>query len=110
MAKALGSSHSPLIRKRTGVKAEPCATVARPTSDPEVGTGDVDASKVARTNGGLSTEVGATTHGGETTAAKDGVETTAVKDMDSGEERDRSRAAVTSLVADYSDSDSEPGQ
>lgn len=110
MAKALGSSHSPLIRKRTGVKTEPCATVARrPSSDPELSAGDGDASEVAGTNGGLNTEVGATTHGGRDSAeTKDSGEKTAVKDSE--EEQDRSRAAVTSLVADYSDSDSEPGQ
>lgn len=115
VAKALGSSHSPLIRKRTGstgIKSEPCATVTRRKSDPEVHTYD---STVTQTKEGLNTAVTSTQAGQEVAETNDSVKIT--EELDKGvmnkeeeKEKEQDRSRVTSLVADYSDSDSDPGQ
>ncbi|XP_022620177.1 coiled-coil domain-containing protein 130 [Seriola dumerili] len=119
VAKALSSSHSPLIRKRTGglgAKTEPCATITRRKSDPGVSRCDGEVSKVAKTKEGSNTAVRPTGAGQEVSETNDSVKTTEevdkgpVKAEDFEKERDRSRGAVMSLVADYSDSDSDPGQ
>uniref|UniRef100_UPI0037E91902 probable splicing factor YJU2B n=1 Tax=Semicossyphus pulcher TaxID=241346 RepID=UPI0037E91902 len=125
VAKALGSSHSPLIRKRSGgpgIKTEPCATITRRQSQPEINTCDGEISKVAQreeapsiaqpplgqevteTNGCISRETLV-----KITAEANAALTNA---KDSGKEKEQgtSLGAVTSLVADYSDSDSDPGQ
>lgn len=120
MAKALGSSHSPLIIKRSGgagTKTEPCATITRRKSQPEINTCDgagaqrEEASSTVPTQ--IRQEVTETYDGGsreahvKTTEEADG----AIKAKDSGKEKeqDRSLGALASLVADYSDSDSDPG-
>ncbi|XP_029359177.1 putative splicing factor YJU2B [Echeneis naucrates] len=120
VAKALGSTHSPLIRRRTGgpgVKTEPCVTVTRRQSDPEVATTcNGETYKVAPgTPGGSNTAVRPTQAGLDITETKNSVRTTQeedkgpVKAEDSEGQNNTTRAAVTSLVADYSDSDSDPG-
>lgn len=123
VAKALGASHSPLIRKRTGgsgIKTKPCATITHRKSDFEVNTYDKDISKVTQREEGPSmvpTQVGQ-----EVTETNDSgcrevkiteeadKELTDTEDFGKKKEQDRSFGAVTSLVADYSDSDSDPGQ
>ncbi|XP_019125466.2 putative splicing factor YJU2B [Larimichthys crocea] len=118
VAKALGSSHSPLIRKRTGslgIKAEPCATITRRQSY------DGEISKATQREEAptiVSIQVGQ--EGTETNGSGSGeahVKTTEEADerltqtKDFGKkEQDRCLGAVTSLVADYSDSDSDCGQ
>ncbi|XP_051239733.1 probable splicing factor YJU2B [Dicentrarchus labrax] len=113
VAKALGSSHSPLIRKRVGgpgIKTEPCATITRRHScdgekvaqrqeAPSIAPEQVG-QEIAQTNGGGSRE----THA-ETTEADKGL----TKDFGKEKEPERPLATITSLVADYSDSDSDPG-
>lgn len=110
VAKALGSSHSPLIRKRTGglrITSEPCATVTHRKSDPEVHTFNYD-STFTQTKQGLNTQAGQ-----EVADTNDSVKI--AEDLDKGlmktaKEKEQDRSRVTSLVADYSDSDSDPGQ
>lgn len=123
VAKALGSSHSPLIRKRTGglgIKTEPCATITRRKSYPEINTCDGEISKVAQREEAPS--IATTKVGQEVTETNDGgfrealAKTTEeadeglTKDFGKEKEQYKSLGAVTSLVADYSDSDSDPGQ
>ncbi len=120
MAKALGSPHSPLIRKRTaglGVKTEPCATITRRKSHSEISTCDGEISKVAQSVAPtqVGQEITETNDGGSretlvktTEEADEGL--TKAKDFGKEKEQDRSLGAFTSLVADYSDSDSDPGQ
>ncbi|GAA6222212.1 coiled-coil domain-containing protein 130 [Lates japonicus] len=120
VAKALGSSHSPLIRRRSGGlgnKTEPCATITRRQSDPEVSTCDGGSSNVSQTKEGSNTDVRPLQVGQEATETNNSVKFTEkvdkgliMEDFGKEKEKDRSREAVTSLVADYSDSDSDPGQ
>ncbi|KAM3623833.1 uncharacterized protein V6R79_016088 [Siganus canaliculatus] len=100
VAKALGSSHSPLIRKRSagqGIKHEPCATVTCTESRPPVS---------ARNGESASPKQAAQ----EVTETKDSGSRATDEGLTSEKERDRGFGAVTSLVADYSDSESDPGQ
>lgn len=103
VAKALGSSHSPLIRKRSGgggVKTEPCATVTRTQLPPQTDTRDHEISSA--THNGTETN-----DCGSAGAASEEAGPTKITDSQTKEpEPDR---AVTSLVADYSDSDSDAG-
>lgn len=123
MAKALSSSPSTLIRKRTGgpgVKPEPCATITRRRSLPETNTCNGEISKVSQKeedqrlsapqvdqkvtgihdSGSVETHVRTTEEG-----------LTNGKDSGKEKEKEQDRSlAVTSLVADYSDSDSDSGQ
>ncbi|XP_020498819.2 probable splicing factor YJU2B [Labrus bergylta] len=117
VAKALSSSPSPLILKRSGapvVKSEPCATITSRLSQPQIITCDGEISKegpgtvtthlgreVTETNGCSSRE----THIKQ--EADEGL--IIMKDTGKEKERDTCLGAVTSLVADYSDSDSDPG-
>ncbi|XP_029283202.1 coiled-coil domain-containing protein 130 homolog [Cottoperca gobio] len=123
VAKALSSSHSSLICRRSGgIKTEPCATIARRKSNPEINMCDGEISKVAQgeeapsvvptqvwqevteTNGSDSREMRVKT----TEEADEGL--TNAKDFGKEKERGRSLGALTSLVAYCSDSDSDPGQ
>ncbi|XP_042341268.1 coiled-coil domain-containing protein 130 homolog isoform X2 [Plectropomus leopardus] len=115
VAKALGSSHSPLIRKRSGgVKTEPCAAIARRKSHPESNTCDGDVTQredaPSITPAGLEVKE---THdaGSRQTLVKNTEEADEklTKDCAKEKEQDRSLGALASLVADYSDSDSDPG-
>ncbi|KAI4794941.1 hypothetical protein KUCAC02_031735, partial [Chaenocephalus aceratus] len=105
VAKALSSSQSALIRRRSaGPRTEPCATATRRNSYPEISTCEGDETPsisptemcqdVTETNGSRETHVKTT---------EEGVTTT----KDSGKERGRSLGALTSIMADYSDSDSD---
>ncbi|XP_029908560.1 putative splicing factor YJU2B [Myripristis murdjan] len=120
VAKALGpSSSSPLIRRRSeasGSKSEPCATVTRRKSNPEINTQECAVSEVTHTEQGSNmgqkvTETNESaskeTNGG--TTEEDSKELTRVEDFGKEKEQDRSFGGGTSLVADYSDSDSDPG-
>uniref|UniRef100_A0A1A8JVY3 Probable splicing factor YJU2B n=1 Tax=Nothobranchius kuhntae TaxID=321403 RepID=A0A1A8JVY3_NOTKU len=106
VAKALGSSHSPLIRKRSesGSKNEVCATITRRVSQSEA-TPMEEASPTETTSGEV------------TTAEKNGcgllevqTQNTAVRDYIKEMEQASCSRGVTSLVADYSDSDSDSTQ
>uniref|UniRef100_A0A3P8SEI5 Probable splicing factor YJU2B n=1 Tax=Amphiprion percula TaxID=161767 RepID=A0A3P8SEI5_AMPPE len=121
VAKALGPSHSPLIRKRTGgtgIKNE--QSVTRRKSQPDGDTRDGQISRITEMDEAPST---LSTRGGQKVAETNGtsfkevqVKTTEEADKgptdaeDSGQEREEGGCSggVTSLVADYSDSDSEP--
>lgn len=117
VAKALSVSHSPLIRRRSGgsgVKTEPCVIVARRKSDCEVNTCDKEVLKITQreeASGMVPTQAGQEVRNDSGSTEETGKELTEA-DKDSGEkkEQDRSFGAVASLVADYSDSDSDPGQ
>lgn len=86
MAKALGSSHNSLVRKRTET-SEPSATVTQRQSDIEPNTCDKDACELAQTE-----------------------ETADVAPQEEGTgTQDRSFGPLGSLVPDYNDSDSDPG-
>ncbi|XP_075994589.1 putative splicing factor YJU2B [Genypterus blacodes] len=123
VAKALGSSHCPLIRRRTegsGAKAESSAAALRRKSDPELSTwDDRGGSEVTQREeephlviqsdreetqssdfGSRESRVGTREEAGTEPAAAE----------DCGKERERRSGGVASLVADYSDSNSEPGQ
>lgn len=104
VAKALGASHSPLILRRT---TAPCATVTRRQSHPQINTCDGETSKVTSTRAGR--EVTETNGCRETPQTTEEANEGLTKTKDCGKEQDRSFGAVASLVADYSDSDSEPG-
>lgn len=119
MAKALGSPHSPLIRKRAGglgVKTEPCATITRRKSHSEINTCDGEISKVTQREEAPSkapAQVGQeVTEINDSGSRETHVKTTEEADegLTNSKERDRGLGAFTSLVADYSDSDSDPGQ
>lgn len=97
VAKALGSSPSALIRKRSGSKQEPCVTVSHSEADPAVSACEGENPKE-----GLNTVI----NGRETREEAD----EGLKAGHSEKEEGRSKGAVMSLVADYSDSDSDPGQ
>lgn len=102
MAKTLNSSYSPLIR----VKTEPCATVSRTQSLPENGTCGAQTLDVTRKE-----EAPRSSH---TQLGREAAETLIkTEDVDDGQteatEQNRSLGHITSLVADYSDSDSDPG-
>lgn len=115
VAKALSSSHSPLIRKRSGgVKTEPCATISRRLSQPEINTCDVETLKESKITllthrGQEAMETNSCSlkemHVKTTEAADDGEKNTKV----CVDEKNQDTCLVTSLVADYSDSDSDPG-
>ncbi|CAB1425504.1 unnamed protein product [Pleuronectes platessa] len=101
VAKALSSPPGQLIRKHSGgfsIKTEPRATVSRRRSDPDVNTcvGEVAQTKCEHPDADV-----------RPTQEVDGG---LMKAEDSENEKDRSRGPNTSLVADYSDSDSDPGQ
>ncbi|XP_067355336.1 probable splicing factor YJU2B [Channa argus] len=109
VAKALGSSHSQLIRKHTavlGIKPKPSATVTHRHSDPDDGTLDGQISKVSQTTEGINIVVRPTQVVQETAETNGRVTSTEEKDQGL-KEQDR---AVTSLVVEYSDSDSDSGQ
>uniref|UniRef100_A0A3Q3XJG9 Probable splicing factor YJU2B n=1 Tax=Mola mola TaxID=94237 RepID=A0A3Q3XJG9_MOLML len=110
VAKALSSPHSPLIRKRT----EPCATVIRRLSQPELNTCDGEVSEVSQRQEVLSSSP--LRVGQERKETNDCMETYVRTTKEAGEglteaaEQNRGLRTVISLVADYSDSDSDPGQ
>ncbi|KAF3852810.1 hypothetical protein F7725_006165 [Dissostichus mawsoni] len=109
VAKALSSSQSTLIRRRSagpGPRTEPCATATRRNSNPDINTCEGDETPsisptemcqdVTETNGSRETHVKTTEEGMTTT-----------KDSGKEKERGRSLGALTSIMADYSDSDSD---
>ncbi|KAL3066300.1 coiled-coil domain-containing protein 130 homolog [Trematomus bernacchii] len=111
VAKALSSSQSALIRRRSAgpriePRTEPCATATRRNSNPEINTCEGEempsisptemCQDVTETNGSRETHVKTT---------EEGVTTT--KDSGKEKERGRSLGALTSIMADYSDSDSD---
>ncbi|XP_013874647.1 putative splicing factor YJU2B [Austrofundulus limnaeus] len=115
VAKALGSSHSPLIRRRTSESAnknEPCATIARANSE----DCDEEMVKVAQKDPSAGSA-----HEGEEeeknscglnkvdSKTKEEVYTKQTDAVDHMKESEKgtSSGGVASLVADYSDSDSE---
>uniref|UniRef100_A0A672YZ35 Probable splicing factor YJU2B n=2 Tax=Sphaeramia orbicularis TaxID=375764 RepID=A0A672YZ35_9TELE len=105
VAKALGSTHSPLIRKRTGpseVKGQPCAAVTRRRSDPEVNARDGQRSKVTPAQEASDVAVGLSPVGQEATGGQ--------ADEEPRKDPDRGFGGVPSLVADYSDSESDSEQ
>lgn len=87
VAKALGSSHSPLVRKRIE-SSESGATITQRQSDAELDTRKKGTSEL--------------THGDETAIVSPVEEGTAAQG--------RGFEPLTSLVPDYNDSDSDPGQ
>ncbi|XP_053711089.1 probable splicing factor YJU2B [Synchiropus splendidus] len=96
LAKALGNSQSPLIRRRTAgseIKSKPCATVARRKSDSEINNCD----------GQLSEETL------EEPESKERC-TTTKEDEEGGQVEEKDRSFASSLVPCYSDSDSDHGQ
>lgn len=103
MAKTLNSSYSPLIR----VKTELCATVSRTQSLRENGTCGTQTLDV--------TQKEEAPHSSPAQLGQEATETLikTTKDVDDGlteaTEQNRSLGHITSLVADYSDSDSDPG-
>ncbi|KAM6940865.1 putative splicing factor YJU2B isoform 1-T2 [Lycodopsis pacificus] len=108
VAKALSSSPSPLICKRPagpGTKSEACATIARGKSHPEIGE---EAPSIAPSQEGEEpTETNDS--GSRETHVKASEEADEGLTKDFGEERGKGLGALSSLVADYSDSDSDPG-
>lgn len=95
-----------------GIKNEPCATVTRRKSESEVHTSD---STIIQTKKGLNTAVTPTQAGQEVAETNYSVKTT--EELEKGQmnteeekEKKQDRSRITSLVADYSDSDSDPGQ
>ncbi|XP_061587663.1 probable splicing factor YJU2B [Cololabis saira] len=125
VAKALGSSRSPLICKRTsgsGIKTEQCATITRRKSHPEVSECEQERLRVMRTE---HTSCVVSSQGGKKVAERNGSDLNELNvvtkgeihkrgmnsvDVGKEEEQDKCSGGVISLVADYSDSDSDPGQ
>ncbi|XP_047434729.1 probable splicing factor YJU2B [Mugil cephalus] len=115
VAKALGSSQSPLIRRRTvasGSKGERSATVARRKSSPEVGSCDGETLKVTRRE---EAPCSVATREGPKVAEVSGPgfkeeKRTETNAKDFEKDLGKCSGGLTSLVADYSDSDSDPGQ
>uniref|UniRef100_A0A3Q3AIM3 Probable splicing factor YJU2B n=1 Tax=Kryptolebias marmoratus TaxID=37003 RepID=A0A3Q3AIM3_KRYMA len=124
VAKALGSSHSPLIRRRTGEsgnKNEPCATVTRRDSQPEDGACDEEMVKGTQKDEAPCT--GSAHEGEEEEKSGSGLikvhsrttqevhkKLSSATDCMKGNKNGTSSGGVTSLVADYSDSDSDSTQ
>lgn len=122
VAKALGSSHSPLIRRRTsepGNKSEPCATITRTNS----ADGSCDEEMVKGTQKDKTLSTGSAQKGDEEEKNSSGLNKvdsktkeevyTEVKDaadLVKENEKGTNSGGVTSLVADYSDSDSDSTQ
>ncbi|XP_063740081.1 LOW QUALITY PROTEIN: probable splicing factor YJU2B [Eleginops maclovinus] len=106
VAKALSSSHSALIRRRSGgpgPRNEPCATATRRNSNPEIITvceGEKRQQKAVGMQPGL---MAPERHCVDIT--EEGL--TNAKDSGKEKERGRSLGALTSIMADYSDSDSD---
>ncbi|XP_068560476.1 probable splicing factor YJU2B [Cebidichthys violaceus] len=114
VAKALSSSPSPLIRKRSGgpaTKSEPCATVARGESRPGIGpcNGEEAPSIAPSQQGEELTETSDGGSGETRVKSSEEADEGLTKAKDCGKERGKSLGALSSLVADYSDSDSDPG-
>ncbi|KAM4584242.1 putative splicing factor YJU2B isoform 1-T4 [Odontesthes bonariensis] len=123
LAKALSSSHSSLIRKRSGgsgIKTEHCATITSQKSHPDVSNRNNGVQKGTRTEEAPFT---ASRQGGEKGAETNDsdlkevlVKTTEetekilINAVDQGCGWSKCSGGITSLVADYSDSDSDPGQ
>ena len=121
MAKALGPSpgtSSSLIRRRTeGAWSRPRATVTRRKSDPGTQSRESGAERgkdlgvahsglqIAEVNGGLRPEGKE-----ETTEEEDGAVSLKGEDCGTVVEQGSSLAGLKSLVADYSDCESDPGQ
>ncbi|XP_072240693.1 probable splicing factor YJU2B [Leuresthes tenuis] len=108
LAKALGSSHSSLIRKRSGgsgIKTENCATITSQKSLSDISTCDNGVQKATLTE-----------EAPFTVSRQVGEKVAETNDNDLKEvlvkttEETEKRRGITSLVADYSDSDSDPGQ
>ncbi|XP_056136170.1 probable splicing factor YJU2B [Lampris incognitus] len=131
VAKALGpspiSSPSPLIRRRaesSGSKPEPCATVTRRKSDPGTVNHTGTDPEVTDREEGAHREIGEPQSGQKGTETNGGMSKeeafNSTEDEGSGlsraeeygkeQKQDRCQGGLTSLVADYSDSDSDPGQ
>uniref|UniRef100_A0A1A7Y7M7 Probable splicing factor YJU2B n=1 Tax=Iconisemion striatum TaxID=60296 RepID=A0A1A7Y7M7_9TELE len=103
VAKALGSSHSPLIRKRSesGSKNEVSATITRRISQSEA-TPLEEASSTETTSGELKTA-----ERNDCGFCEVQTKATAVEDCIKEEQQAACSRGITSLVADYSDSDSD---
>ncbi|XP_078130445.1 putative splicing factor YJU2B [Sander vitreus] len=117
VAKALGSSPGSLIRKRSGglgTKSEPCAPIARRKSNPEINmcNGEVpqreEAPSIVPTQ--MGQDVTETNDNGSSVKTTEEADKGLAKDFGKAKEQGRSLGALGSLVADYSDSDSDPGQ
>lgn len=109
VAKALGSSQSPLIRRRSngsGAKNEQCATRTQGTSQQEVHTCEEEPQSVGSP---LGLEKNHTNS--KELVAKIAKETDQrlIDTVDCGKEKEENKSfvGITSLVADYSDSDSD---
>ncbi|XP_014870497.1 putative splicing factor YJU2B [Poecilia latipinna] len=110
VAKALGSSQSPLIRRRSsgsGAKAEQCATRTQGTSQQEELPTQTEKSQSIGSPLGLEKNH---TNSKELVAkiAKE-TDQRLIDTVDCGKEKEESKSSggITSLVADYSDSDSD---
>ena len=120
VAKALGSSHSPLICKRTagtGIKTKQCTTITRRKSHSEVRSCNEERLKVTKTEEpscAVSTVVERIGSGSnEVRVINDEEMDKRMKssgDFGKEVEKDKCPGGLASLVADYSDSDSDPGQ
>lgn len=111
MAKSFSTSQSPLIIKRTGgpgFKTEPSATVTRGNVDPEVNTHENRTQKQLDSNG--DDRAAEVFQKSETNVVKPAEEVCEGQINHVERKVDRSGGAVASLVADYSDSDSDGGQ
>ncbi|XP_034044004.1 coiled-coil domain-containing protein 130 homolog [Thalassophryne amazonica] len=113
-AKALGSSHIPLIRRHTdgsGNKPELCATVSRRRSDPEPDTRDGVSSEAAPGAAAVvpPTRVGQKSNSELEIHVKTTEDGCLIRDCGRMEEEGQSSGGVSSLVPEYSDSDSESG-
>lgn len=119
VAKALGSSHSPLIRRRTGEsgsKNEPCATVTRRNSQSEgveerlKVTQKEEAPCARSAHEGEEEEKHGSGLNNSTTTEEVHKKLTNAADCVKESEKGTSSGGGVSLVADYSDSDSDSTQ
>lgn len=104
VAKSLGCSQRPLIRKHTGVKIEAGASIISGQVQPEICTCNGEISEVTP----KEEDAGASSaHLGQESEKRHIITSKGLDEERKATEEDRSLGGVTSLVADYSDSDSD---
>lgn len=107
VAKSLGCPQKPLIRKHTGVKAEAGANIINGQVQPEIYTCNGEISKVTPKEEDPSAS---SAHLGQESEKRHITTSEGLDEEKKATEEDRSLGGVTSLVADYSDSDSDTTQ
>lgn len=106
VAKSLGCPQKPLIRKHTGVKTEAGANIINGQVQPEIYTCNREISKVTPKEDPCASSA----YLGQESEKRHITTSEGLDEERKATEEDRSLGGITSLVADYSDSDSDTTQ